>query len=330
MSETIEAPAAPEPAAPEADDLRSVLGAAFDDNTADPEPSGTTERDENGRFAKRDGVETPEKPDVSADAEKTDQPEEKADEPADEPAIDAPVSWSAAERDSWKSLPRDAQETILRREQEISTVLEQRAQADKQAEPIRDTLERYRSQYASRGIPPEQAIGALFEAQAMLDRDPVAGIRALAQSYRVDLSQIATTQQQAPQVDPVVMQLHQELETLKARQAANDEAQIMGPINAFAADPAHKYFPEVKTLMGSLMVNGTAETLEAAYEIAIKAHPAISQRLQADADRVQTEARRKAAAEAKTKAGSIRSAAPANGATAVPDSVRAALLSAWG
>ena len=57
--------------------------------------------------------------------------------------------------------------------------------------PITAVLDEYKPLYAARGIPAEQAVKSLFEAQQILETRPVEAIQVLARQYGVDLTQFA-------------------------------------------------------------------------------------------------------------------------------------------
>ena len=61
------------------------------------------------------------------EAETEDELEDEA-APDDEPPIDAPVSWTAEEKEKFKDLPRDVQEVLTRRESERERFVQSKAQ----------------------------------------------------------------------------------------------------------------------------------------------------------------------------------------------------------
>jgi hypothetical protein len=207
--------------------------------------------------------------------------------------------------------------------------------------PIRDVLDRHAPLYAARGIPAEQAVNALFEAQKMLETRPVESIQALARQYGVDLAQFAPQQAaQQPVGDPnysALMAKVQQLEgAITAREQAAEQAastQINQTIQQFAADPKHTHFPAVRTAMGALMQAGIANDLPTAYEMACRAHPQVFQAIQKAEQEARTKAeaatRSQAAAQAKAKAVSVRGSPAGNGFTKPPDSLRATIEAAF-
>lgn len=205
-------------------------------------------------------------------------------------------------------------------------------------------LEEYKPLYASVGLPPEQAVRSLFEAQRMLQTRPAEAIQSLAAQFGVDLTQFAPKAPQATAAalpnDPVMAAVYEKVQQLERvitsqqQQAIEAEnARVNGTISAFAADPKHVHFPTVRRAMGALMQAGEAEDMATAYEMACRAHPQINQTIaKTEAEtraKTEAEAKRKAAAEAKTKAVSVRGSAPAPGFATVPSDVRGLLEAAF-
>lgn len=252
---------------------------------------------------------------VERDGEVADEPETPVEEPADEEQAEAP-------EEARPEVPRPVTNSAL----------------DKIAEE-------YQPYYAAAGITAEQATRMLFEAHKGILRDPVAGIRALATQYGVDLAQFAPRQQPAqpapasnePQ-DSAVMQRLAAVESFlvtQQQQAQAREAQgVEQSISAFAADPKHPHFPAVRTMMGALMQAGTAKDMESAYEMACRAHPEVWAKVQAEeaAAKAKAEAdrRAKAAAAARAKAPVVRTNVPAaNGAAEAPRDWGSLVEAAW-
>lgn len=216
---------------------------------------------------------------------------------------------------------------------------------------IQPVLDRYKPLYAARGIPPEQALAGLFEAQKVLEERPVEAIQALARQFGVDLRQFGAQPAQTPQAptapqtnDPAmaavlaeVQQLKQFVTTQQQQAVAAENAKVEQTIQAFASDPKHSHFPAVRHMMGALMqaaeAKGETLSMADAYEAACRAHPQVHKAIQqteAEAKaKADAEARAKAAAAAKAKAVSVRGSVPVPGNRAPPSSLRGMLESAW-
>lgn len=303
MSDT-ELPVAPEPAAtPEpspAADLASAISAAWDAHSGEAQPEGEgPQRDERGRFVAAQGEEAP----------------QQEEEPVSEEQAQAPEA--------------------------------PRAEVPQPVNPVAEILEAYKPLYAARGIAPEHAVRSLFEAQKVLEERPVEAIQVLARQYGVDLRQFAPQpQQQAPaqaaqpQPNDPVAALQRQVEELKqfivSQQQKAQEAEtatVAQSIEAFASDPKHPHFPTVRTMMGALMQAGTAKDMEAAYEMACRAHPEVWKAIQtAEAEtkaKVAAAERAKAAADARTKAVSVRGSVPVPGVAKGPTTLKGMLEAAW-
>jgi hypothetical protein len=234
----------------------------------------------------------------------------------------APQSWSAAERAHWEKIPAEVQAVIARREEEAHrgiTTLGQdaafgkklkdvispylpiiRAEGGDEAGAVRDLLQ---TAYTLRTANPEQKIGIF---------------RHLAGQFGVDL---AVAAQGAPQVNPELQSLRQELAQIKGhlsgaeqQQHQQVQEQAQDIIEAFAADPKNEFYDQVKPLMAHLLVAGQAKDMQEAYDMACHANPdvrsTILTRQQADAE-AKRAAEAKAKADAKRKAGGSISGSPA-------------------
>jgi sulfite reductase alpha subunit-like flavoprotein len=107
-----------------------------------------------------------------------------------------------------------------------------------------------------------------------------------------------------------------------------------------SGNPVYPYFDHVTGLMGAIISQGGAKTLEEAYKLAVRAHPETStlvfqaeeaaRKAAADeAARKAAEGRRQAALKAQRKGGSIRGSAgtsipAANGARSIREELQAA------
>ena len=328
-----------------ADDLRSVLSAAFE--ASEPAHTETTQteapprqdraRDEHGRFTRAE-QQAAEGAAPAEETDTTDQPATREDEPASQ-AIAPPASWSDAEKAHWTSLSRDAQETILRRERDIDKALAERANESQAVAPLREVLAPYRSKHAMMGLSDAEAVRKLLAAQEMLEQDPDRAFPELARAFGYDLSRLAPQltqqvplqqQQQQPQQfrDPRV-------DEILRMQQQREQQQAFAAVETFGKDPAHPHFQEVRQHMGVLLQNGGATDLQDAYDKAVWAMPAIREKLLAERERsAQAEreaAAKQKAAEARRASVSVRDNASAGGtgAVATAASLREELERAW-
>lgn len=340
-------------AASPGDDLRADLMAAVDAVDKPEEPgmghNGGPEmeaerRDERGRFAGK----AEEAPQEGAEADET---QEGGSEPADATKpperLGAPDGWPSDAKLDWNRLTRAAQDAIRADLDAGRLHLAAPAPSEPAPDPVREVVQAYREQYSTKGLTPDGAVKALFEAQRFIEANPVEGLKWLAQSYGVNLETLAPGMQGGGGIDPVVTQLQQELAQVKGyltqQQRAAHEAQVAethrtleGFATAKGSDGQllRPFFAEVRTTMGKMLENGTAVDLADAYEKAILITPAVRTRVQ-EAERKSQAAReaaaqKKAAEEAMRKSGSVRSNPSVQAVPAAPDNLRASLEAAWG
>lgn len=324
MSDTIEHTGTPQEPG---EDLRSVLGAAYDEVAARDagEPAGAVqqERDEKGRFSSTNNP--------SDDSEGNAETETEAEPPA-EPPIEPPKSWSEEEKSTWGDLSRKAQETILRREAAIERDLSER---DRDLAPLRDVLAPYRDKHARMGLPQAEAVHRLLSWQDAIERNPDAAFRALMQSVGYDPNRLFTepTTQETQAHNPEVAALHAEIAAIKHAVEAREMQATAAQIDAFAKD--HPHFDAVRVVMGRLITADPSLSLQDAYDRAIWVDPGVREKLLAERAAREAEAQRKAtadqAARARKAATSVRDSAPGRGAAAPSSgaSLRADLERAW-
>lgn len=340
MSET---QAAPETAAPDApaDDLRSVLSAAFEapaDTAQDAPAEGAEQRarDAQGRFASKADEPGPQAQ-APAEAQTTDQPGNKAAEPAAAPAILPPQSWSASAKARFAELPPEVQQEVLRRESDVERGFREKGEALKSWEPISQAIEPIKAKLAMAGVSPTQFLSNLVAAHNALETQPQQALAYLARQYGVDLRQLAQpapTQQQA--ADPHFAQLQQELHevkgTLAQQQQAAQQAQateVQRGIEAFAADPKHVHFETVRSTMGALIQSGQAKDLAEAYDKAVWSHPQTRAAMLEQQRQSDLAERQKQANAARGRAVSVTGSPSAGSNRIVPDSLRGELEAAF-
>ncbi len=157
------------------------------------------EREPDGRFAKT----------------KTDQsPTEQAGEQsAEASAIPVPQSWSADVKAKWESLPSDVKAYVAKREQEAHAQITRQGQQIASVEPVMRVVEQGKATFDKYGVPVEEGVAQLLQANEYLERDPASAIRDLAKSYGVDLRALVGLQ--AGNVSQPVQQLHDRISQLE-------------------------------------------------------------------------------------------------------------------
>ncbi len=321
--ETVAAPAQEAPAGPSIED---TAGDVWDRLHAP--------RDETGKFTAKapEKVEPGDKPSEAP----TDTPASPA--PAGE-APAAPVSWPKDKAEAWTKLDPDARDYILKREAEVARGFQTTADKFKPYEELDRVLEPVKARLQAEGVSPANAVQRLLNAQAVLDRDPLAGIQWLARSYGVNLGQL--TQQQGGQeqtqqqpVDPRVEsalsrveRLEREAQERADRDAAAFEQSLKSDVEKFRASPEHPYFEDVKTDMAALLQAGVVADLKEAYEKAVWANPTARSKVLEDQRKAEATKAADAAAKAK-QAGSLNvRSTPANAAP--PRNIEETLSQAW-
>ena len=329
-TEAVAAPAQPAAAEPAALTLDEILSKRFDELQAPPKE---------------------EKPSEAAPAE-PDTAQTAASEPAQSsPAIAPPQSVSADVKELWPSLPPKAQEFIARREQEATAKISAQGNELKAFQPLRETV----SQLHQWGLAPgkeAEAIRNWAVAQMALDNPTtrIDALKSIAQSYGVDLAQIAgqpkATDPAAqsvddlfrdPRVDQLIPALQQEIQTLKqqlghvggqvtARERAETqhrERSAADVVQKFSADKAHwseledEITHEVNFIRSKEPGLAIEKVLERAYDRAVYANPQIRERVlgeqrKAEADKAAKELATKQAAAKKAASMNVRTGAAAS------------------
>lgn len=315
------------------DDIKDIVKGADAPKIEADKPEGRA-RDATGKFTK--GAEP-----QAATAEITD-PDALAKAPVAAQADSGPpAGWSAEGKTAWATLakavatlPPEAQAAwtamqaaATKREEAASTGSRQWSEEKKRYEDIVGPVA---EAARSRGIEPKEAVTRLMQAQANLDRDPANAIRWLAQSYGVDLTQLVINPdyqvhgRQAPTQQPDVNALiEQKLE----------ERELQREIQTFAKDRPD--YERVRPLMKALLENGSADSLDSAYEQARWATPDLRAQLLAEQAAKPAEEQRRAETQkvqkARSAAVSLQGSPGGIPVTKKPEfnTVREAVAAAW-
>jgi hypothetical protein len=181
------------------------------------------------------------------------------------------------------------------------------------ADAMQEALEPYMDTIRGLGMPPDKAVAALAQADYTLRNSPpdqkLQYFMQLAQSYGINLGQAQVQPQQA--IDPMVYQLQNELNRVrgevtgwKQQQEMAENQKLLNEINDFSGKAEH--FEEARPTMIQLLQSGVAETLEDAYDKAIRLDSALFDRVQ---QARQAEVNAKKAADKDRAAKSARAAA---------------------
>jgi hypothetical protein len=314
----------------------------FDDT---PAPSNSVAKALTGAPPEETATDAPELPSEEATPE-SDLPKSEGSEPASSPAIAAPHSWSADVKAKWASLPPEVQEYVAQREKETHTKITQQGNELRAFLPVREVYEHIRSQGIPAGREPE-VIANWARAQAFLDSNPVEGLKWLAQTYKVDLSQLSGVPQKPtdtqaiddlfrdPRLDKIapeigelkgeVTQLKRQLQAGRYAEQARQQATVESIISDFSnRDGVKDYWPEleldvvneIEVLKAQDPTLTYEKLLEKAFDRAKWANQDIRARILSDQQRKDKEAleatRKKEQAEAVKKAEAAKRQASMN------------------
>ena len=254
---------------------------------SEPKSDGRA-RDEKGRFA-------PKEPAAEASAKEPADAVTTEAQPAADPAqqpVEPPARWTAEEKAKFASWPRDVQLAVVERnkaiEADYTRKTQEAAELRKNAELWLNAVEPFKdylSQVApSLGLHPQDLVGRVLQAEYILRTgDPqqkFTAFQQLAHEYGVDLAALAGGQFVQP--DPTITNMRQELADLRQWRTQFEQyteqqqtQQATSQIDAFAAAkdesgrPRYPHFERVRGIMGQMMAQGEAATLEEAYQKAV-------------------------------------------------------------
>ena len=285
-------------------DRRAILEQGFE-AAEKGEPVEASGRDDRGRFAP-----------------KVEEPPQEAEPPV---WRRPPASWRKDFHDVWQKADPKMQEYAWQREEQMRAGVEPLLAKAQFADTMQEAIEPYLPTIQGMGLTPEKAVSALMQADYTLRTAPAQQkmqlFAQLAQSYGINLGAMGANPQAAPQnsVDPLVWQLQNELNNVrgevmgwKQQQEMQQNQQLLGEINQFSLKADH--FEEVRPTMIQLLQSGMAETLEQAYDKAIRLNPdlfeQVSKAQQAEQAAKQAKEYNRAAKAARAAAVSVRSATP--------------------
>ena len=285
------------PATPETEELdrREILAQQFE--AAEQNEDVAPVRDEQGRFAPKKAQE-----------------QEEAPEPEEEPVWSKPpASWKKDYHEVWMSADPKMREYAWQREEQMKRGVEPLLSKAQFADAMQEALEPYMDTIRGLGMSPDKAVAALAQADYTLRNSPpdqkLQYFMQLAQSYGINLGQAQAQPQQS--IDPMVYQLQNELNRVrgevmgwKQQQEMTQNQQLLNEINDFSTKAEH--FEEARPTMIQLLQSGVAETLEDAYDKAIRLDSALFDRVQ---QARQAEVNAKKAADKDRAAKSARAAA---------------------
>lgn len=275
----------------EDDDIRSLLEGAINepdnaDDSTGSDPAPTEEKTETEPVEEPAAAEADDKtePEPKEPEEETPTAEEpaKSDQPVNTPA--PPPGWPVAAKSKFDDLPDEVKGAIAQREVEINQGFA-KLQDYKGLDPYVDM-----ARQSGRELP--EVVQAYINAEQMLERDFVGGIKGLCQHYGIQPAQLAqelggtpidpndpaaqAAWQQQQMLDPVVQRLNSiegSLQSQQQQQQQQEYARAQAEIDAFMNDPVNKYAQNVQNEMALLLQNGQAKSLKDAYDMALRLNP---------------------------------------------------------
>ena len=324
MDQTETTPETPEV---EAADRKELLAQQFEaaERGEDVAPSG---RDDKGRFVPKAKAEVEAEPEA---------------EPAEEPVwMKPPASWKKDYHDVWMTADPKMREYAYQREEQMRKGVEPLLSKAQFADAMNQALEPYMTTIQGLGLKPEQAVAALAQADHALRTSPPEQryqyLVNLAAQYGVNLAGTSQASQPQTTVDPMVWQLQNELNNVrgevmgwKQQQEMAENQTLLNEINSFADKAEH--FEEARPTMIQLLQSGVAETLEDAYDKAIRLNDDLFNRVQsarqAEVAAKQAQEKNRAAKAARAAAVSVRGSTPGTNTAPKAHSRRALLEEAF-
>jgi len=260
--------------------------------------------------------------------------EEKLTDPAPSPeeVLQPPRTWRAEAAAEFSKLPPVVQQEILKREEDIFKGIEGYKADAAFGNQLKSVMTPYLPILKQYNIAPEAQIQSLMQANHTLafgtPEAKVQLLRNIARDYQIDLSGLGEASFDEDFSDPAVKALQSELQSIKSQlqqsqqsQVEARKAEIEQTVNAFAADPANRYFEEVSEDIAKLLSTGAETDLKAAYDKAVWMNPAVRAKELARQQAEKQEAERKlqkekAEAARKASAANVRTRAKSGSATA--------------
>ncbi len=222
------------------------------------------------------------------------------DEPPATEAIDpAPQSWGVAAKAKWAELPMEVRKELTKREADIAQGFSKHSERAKAYDAVAAALEPIRQGLTLNGVTEAQFIQRAVAVDQYLRQDPGAAIKWLAQTYGYQLGSLLPTEA-AP--DNQVSGLTNRLNTIEQRFAADrarveqeERRRAESTVNAFMADPKHKYASDVVEEMSAFLAVDPDKNLETAYQKAIWANEKVRQAIRAEETAKKTTAAKRTA-----------------------------------
>lgn len=263
-----------------------------------------------------------------------------------------PIGWKPAAREHWKAIPKAAQEEILRREQETSKALSHSVNARRTFDEFNQVIGPFMPLIQAQNSTPFQAIKNLMSTAAGLTvgttEQKARIVREIIQNYGVNIETLDKVLAGTP-VDPKnaqvgahntppawaqpIFQFMQGVQSTQKNRQQQIDQEAITVTEAFAADPKHEFYEDVRQGMADRMElaarRGRELSLQQAYDMECQDTPEIKavleQRTRAAAAAGGGTAVARARAAAATVVGQPRNAV----APTVPADRRGEISAAW-
>lgn len=214
-----------------------------------------------------------------------------------------PSSWKKDMQKTWESMSDEARDYVVQREEQMKAGLVKDREDAEIGRFMRDTVKPYEQYMRQNGENPGTVVRNMLNAHYNLRNAPMEQRRQifdrLAQSYGIKFD----SQGQSQEIDPIVKNLTDELNSVKSYIAKSQEStlqatktKVASEVDAFASDPAHQYFDEVSDEISKFVSLG--DDLKTAYDKAVWANPVTRQK---EIDRIRQEKAEEAAKETAKK-----------------------------
>ena len=263
-----------------------------------------------------------------------------------DPLADPPRGLSAAQREEWKNTPKAIREAMHKRSEDYSNGIAKYASMAKNGEAMTNVMRPYQQLFAMTGQNPPQLVGTLLQTAAILHSgapsQKAQAIASIVKQYGVDINELdsalvgsAPPKNQQTDINTLVderlrqMQANQQ-SAYQTQQNQQRGGEVAKEIQAFAQNPAHEFYEDVRGDMAEWMEMSSRSTnpafknmtLKQAYDKACENHPEISQILATRASTGSVNRKRKASSSVHgTRGGDGSVAAPAG-------TIRSALMHA--
>lgn len=264
--------------------------------------------------------------------------------------VQPPAGLAPEELQQFTALPPEMQQFVARTMANVEAAQARYAGY----EQVEQVIGPRREAWAVNGMSEGQAINQLFAISDFATRSPADFVQWFAQQQGIDLTALAEGSEDDADIDPAVLQLRQELATVKGElntftqgQQTQAHQATVNEIAAFAAElgtdnaPLRPHFAEIGTgvipfiqaVRASNPTWNNRQVLTEAYDRACWGTPSVRAKVLASQEAARLTQARETAARARSAGSSVSSEAPSDGSTVAKDvgsgSVRDTLKAAF-